>query len=63
MSSSPAVLDVSLHGVLDNESANMALDGIRNGALPDRLEEATSSTSPRTGRAGLRNAPTSGSAS
>jgi glycosidase len=35
------ILDVLLHGVLDNESVDMALEGIAAGPLASRLEEET----------------------
>lgn len=35
------ILDVLLHGVLDNESMDMAIDGIMGGPLRDRLQEET----------------------
>jgi glycosidase len=38
------ILDVLLHGVVDQESVDAALDGIRQGPLADRLEEEPGDT-------------------
>lgn len=38
------ILDVLLHGVVDQESVNAALDGIARGPLADRLEEQPGDT-------------------
>ena len=35
------ILDVLLHGVLDNESMDMAIEGIKEGPLASRLDEET----------------------